>query len=107
MALCTSRDTFVKELREINPDVLYVVPRILELIKAKTDFLEGPFINCLTPLILKRVLGKNLKTIFVGGAKLQTSTKEFFIKNGYNICEGYGCTELSPMVSVNHMITYL
>lgn len=103
MALCTSRDTFVKELREINPDVLYVVPRILELIKAKTDFLEGPFINCLTPLILKRVLGKNLKTIFVGGAKLQTSTKEFFIKNGYNICEGYGCTELSPMVSVNHM----
>ena len=41
--------------------------------------------------------------MFVGGAKLQSSTKEFFTRNGYTICEGYGCTELAPMVSVNHM----
>lgn len=103
MALCTDRGSFLKELKEIEPDVLYVVPRVLELIKSKVDFLDGPLINNFIPFVLSKVFGKNLKTIFVGGAKLQTPTKEFFKKYGITICEGYGCTELSPMVSVNHM----
>jgi long-chain acyl-CoA synthetase len=103
MALCTDRGSFLKELKEIQPDVLYLVPRILELVKSKIDFLDTPFINYVIPYILKKIFGKNLKTIFVGGAKLQTPTREFFKKYGITICEGYGCTELSPMVSVNHM----
>jgi long-chain acyl-CoA synthetase len=39
----------------------------------------------------------------MGGAKLDENTKNFFLKNGVNICEGYGCSETSPMVSVNHI----
>ena len=103
IALATNRGTFVKELLEIQPEVLYIVPRILELIKARVDRYDIPIIKHLLPLILTRVFGKNLNVMFVGGAKLQSSTKEFFTRNGYTICEGYGCTELAPMVSVNHM----
>lgn len=103
IALNSSREKFITELKEIQPDVLYIVPRILELIKARVDKFDIPIIKYLLPLILKRVFGKNLKIMFVGGAKLQSSTKDFFSRNGYKICEGYGCTELSPMVCVNHM----
>lgn len=103
IAISTSRFSFLKELKEIKPDVLYLVPRVLELIKSKTEFLDVSLLNTLLPILLKRVFGKNLKTIYVGGAKLQDSTKIFFKKAGYTLCEGYGCTELSPMVSVNHM----
>ena len=103
IALCSTRENFIKELKEIQPDVLYVVPRVLELIKSKVDFLDYSILSLVLPLILKRIFGKHLSIFFVGGAKLQSSTKEFFTKYGYVICEGYGCTELSPMVCVNHM----
>ncbi len=103
IALCSSRENFIKELKEIQPDVLYVVPRILELIKSKVEFLNKPIIEYILPIILRRVFGSNLKIFFVGGAKLQDTTKAFFHKYGYIVCEGYGCTELSPMVSVNHV----
>ena len=102
IAICSSREEFIQELKEIQPDVLYVVPRVLELIKSKVEFLNKPIIQYILPVVLKRVFGKNLKTIFVGGAKLQTTTRDFFQTNGYSICEGYGCTELSPIVSINH-----
>ena len=39
----------------------------------------------------------------MGGAKLSPNVREFYINNGINVCEGYGCTETSPMVSVNHI----
>ena len=103
IALATNRGTFIKELQEIQPDILYIVPRILELIKARVDKYDVFIVKYLLPLILTKVFGRNLKVMFVGGAKLQSSTKEFFTNQGYTICEGYGCTELSPMVSVNHM----
>ena len=39
----------------------------------------------------------------MGGAKLDNNTKKFYIDGGINICEGYGCSETSPMISVNHI----
>ncbi len=39
----------------------------------------------------------------MGGAKLQDSTKKFYKENGIIICEGYGATETSPIISVNHL----
>ena len=78
IALCSSRENFIKELKEIQPDVLYVVPRILELIKSKVEFLNKPIIKYILPIVLSRVFGSNLKIFFVGGAKLQDTTKEFF-----------------------------
>lgn len=94
---------FVKEMREINPDLLYLVPRILQLVKTKIEFFDKPILRNLIPLLLKRIFGLNLLTIFIGGSQLDESTKQFYINYGVNICEGYGCTETSPMVSVNHI----
>ncbi len=103
IALCSSRENFINELKEIQPDVLYVVPRVLELIKSKVEFLDKPILQYVLPIVLKQLFGSNLNIFFIGGAKLQDSTKDFFHKNGYIICEGYGCTELSPIVSINHI----
>lgn len=103
LALCSDKDKFIKELKEIQPNVLYLVPRVLDLIKSKVEYLDLPIIKIVLPLLLNRVFGKNLKYIFTGGAKLEHSTLAFFEKYNYIICQGYGCSETAPMVSVNHM----
>ena len=97
-------ENFLKELYDVKPDVLYLVPRIMEEIYKKLKFLDKPLINQLLPIILKKLFGKDLITIFMGGAKLHENHIKFFIKNNINICEGYGTTEASPMISVNHMV---
>ena len=38
---------------------------------------------------MKRIFGKNLITIFMGGAKLDPLTRKFYLDNNINICEGY------------------
>tara|TARA_Y100000741_G_C18257187_1_gene559411 strand:- start:682 stop:2136 length:1455 start_codon:yes stop_codon:yes gene_type:complete len=102
MAICSDKSEFLNELKEIKPEALYLVPRVLELIKEKTQIIDKPVIRSVLPLILSRVFGGNLKFIFSGGAKLSANTKRYYENNGIKICEGYGCTETSPMVSVNH-----
>ena len=102
IALSTSRETFLKECREINPTTLYLVPRILDLVKHKLHYFDNVLLEFCIPLLLERLFGNQLTYIFTGGAKLNHETKLFYEKYGYIICEGYGCTETSPMVSVNH-----
>ena len=102
LAICSDKSEFLNELKEVKPEALYLVPRVLELIKEKTQIIDKPVIRSVLPLILSRVFGGNLKFIFSGGAKLNADTKRYYENNGIKICEGYGCTETSPMVSVNH-----
>lgn len=102
IALASDKTTFINECREISPDVLYIVPRILDLIKQKLEKFDKPIIKIILPKLLNYILGNNIKYIFVGGAKLDDTTKQFFIKNNIKLCEGYGTSETSPMVSVNH-----
>lgn len=105
IALSSGPDKFVRELFEVRPNVLYLVPKVLELIKTKLNNLDYPIIKYLIPEILKGLFGKKFKTIFIGGAKLDDSTFKFYKDNGINICLGYGCSETSPMVSVNHIFS--
>ena len=102
IAISQSKDTFLKDLKEIKPDVVYLVPRVLELIKNKLSLLDTSLTKIFIPIALKYIFGGNLKQIFLGGAKLNDETKYFFESNGIILCEGYGCTETSPIVSVNH-----
>ena len=102
LAISSNKTEFLNELKEIKPDVLYLVPRVLELIKEKTQMIDKPVIRSILPLILSRVFGGNLKFVFSGGAKLSWDTKRYYENNGIKICEGYGCSETSPMISVNH-----
>tara|TARA_B100001758_G_scaffold246308_1_gene261082 strand:- start:1506 stop:2993 length:1488 start_codon:yes stop_codon:yes gene_type:complete len=103
IAIATNRENFIKECSEIQPESLYIVPRVLELVKSKIDMLDIPYIRKLIPFALRRIFGSRLQVIFTGGAKLEPETREFFKKQHILICEGYGSTELSPMVCVNHM----
>lgn len=102
-ALCSNKDIFLDECKEINPNVLYVVPKVLELIKIRLENFNKPVIKYIIPILLNGLFGDKLLNIFTGGSKLDNNTKNFFIENGINICEGYGCTETSPMISVNHL----
>ena len=103
VAICSGKDKFLSECREVKPDILYLVPKVLETIKNKLSLLNKPLINKVLPFIINKIFGGNITTIFMGGAKLDESTRNFFLNNGIIICEGYGCSETSPMITVNHM----
>ena len=102
-AICSSKENFINECKEIKPEVLYIVPKVLETVKNKVSALDKPIIRIILPIVLKRIFGNNLENIFMGGAKLDNNTKLFYENNGIKICEGYGCSETSPIISVNHL----
>jgi len=103
MALASSKENFIKECRQIKPDVLFVVPKLLELIRNKLSLFDKPLVKKSLHLILKYLFGGNIQTLFCGGAKLDKTTRDFYLQNGIVISEGYGCSETSPMISLNHM----
>ena len=51
----------------------------------------------------QEALGGNLKLIASGSAPLQPRLAQVFTAAGITICEGYGLTETSPVISVNEM----
>ncbi|MGC6422939.1 MAG: AMP-dependent synthetase/ligase [Flavobacteriaceae bacterium] len=51
----------------------------------------------------KEALGGNLSLIASGSAPLQPRLAQVFTAAGITICEGYGLTETSPVISVNEM----
>lgn len=102
IAISSNRESFIKECSEIQPSCLYLVPRVLDMIYQKLSIFDAPVIRVLMPLCLRYLFGFHLQYIFTGGAKLNQETRDFFHTYGYVICEGYGCTETSPMISVNH-----
>ncbi|MCF7807305.1 MAG: long-chain fatty acid--CoA ligase [Candidatus Marinimicrobia bacterium] len=58
----------------------------------------------LDALVLKKVravVGGEKNFFSAGGAPLEKSIEEFFLSCGLLICQGYGLTETSPMVSYN------
>lgn len=103
IAISNGPEHFIKELFEVKPNVLYLVPKVLELIKTKLEKLDYPIVKYAIPIILKKLFNRDFITIFVGGAKLDNTTFQFYKKHNINICLGYGCSETSPMVSVNHL----
>lgn len=103
ISISTDRENFINEIKQVKPSVLYLVPRVLQLIKNKLSVFDNPFTKFIIPTLLKRIFGGNIITIFVGGASVDYDTKLFFKKNGITLCEGYGCSETSPMISVNHL----
>uniref|UniRef100_A0AB39J7Q0 Long-Chain Fatty Acid--Coa Ligase n=1 Tax=Florenciella sp. virus SA2 TaxID=3240092 RepID=A0AB39J7Q0_9VIRU len=102
--ICSDRLKFIDECKEVKPDTIYIVPKILELIKSKTEKFDKPVIRFVLPYIIKHLFGNNLKLVFTGGSKLDDTVKDFYEKNGITICEGYGCSETSPIISLNHNV---
>lgn len=106
IVISSGKEFFINECKEIKPDILYVVPKILETIKHKFNLINRfnylPFHHVIMKKILTTILGNNIKIIFVGGSYLNIDTLLFYENLGIKICQGYGCSETSPLISINH-----
>lgn len=64
----------------------------------------SPLVSLFDILIYKRVresLGGNMEFFIGGGALLNTEIQRFFLAIGIPVCQGYGLSEASPIISSN------
>lgn len=86
---CLDKRTMFKEIKEVKPTILIVVPALAEI-----------FLN-LTKQFGLGFLGGKLKTIICGGASVPPYLVEEFPKFGVTLLPGYGLTETANLVSGN------
>ncbi|MBN1502273.1 AMP-binding protein [Candidatus Woesearchaeota archaeon] len=111
----------IKLMQKEKVNTLVTVPAFLELLKKKIeekaretrryDRLQHLLsVSKYMPLAVRKALlrrvrqaiGKNLNLIVSGGAPLNPETEIFFENIGMKVVQGYGLTECSPVVTVNH-----
>jgi len=106
----------IDTIRRERMSVLVAVPRIAESMKARLEGDLGADIRNNWQLaekekFLKRWwrfrkvhshLGWKFWAIISGGAALDQATEEFWRRLGYGVIQGYGLTETSSLVSLNH-----
>lgn len=88
----------VKNMGVFKPDVMLMVPLMLETIYKRLAA-AGPLIP--KKILAAKVFGGNLKIIFTGGAHLDPFYIEKFSEYGVEVLEGYGMSECSPVISCN------
>jgi len=91
-SVMTDPYSVVEKLPEVKPHVFFSVPSVWEKLVVLGDDLEG----------LKKITGGNLKFCLSGGAGLKRQVKERYLEAGMLILEGYGLTECSPTLTLNH-----
>lgn len=91
----------VKNFNLFNPQIVLLVPMIIESLYYKIN--EAARANPQVPkaLIAKQVFGTSLHTIYSGGAYLNPMLIDEFAEFGIEIIQGYGMTEFSPRISAN------
>jgi len=95
-------------IQEFKPTILMSVPYVLEKIHRKIN--EKRFVKTLNSVGLRKLMGRSLRKkmgnrlrlISCGGAPLNNEVAEFFSSMKLPIYQGYGLTELSPLVSTNY-----
>ncbi|HSM87364.1 MAG TPA: AMP-binding protein, partial [Candidatus Limnocylindrales bacterium] len=106
----------VETIQRERISVLVAVPRVAESLKGKIESDLGPSIRASWEIaehekFLKRwwrfrkvhsYLGWKFWAIISGGAALDQATEEFWRRLGYGVIQGYGLTETSSLVSLNH-----
>jgi long-chain acyl-CoA synthetase len=118
-------------IREISPTVMTVVPRILErlyetmtaagekicgiqklvfdhaiALAKRRNPLERRGVLCkiydkLVYSKMREAMGGRFRLVISGGGALNKTICRFLLNVGFDVCEGYGLTECSPVVSVN------
>lgn len=87
-----------KNLKLFKPDMVLLVPLVIESIYSKLKAAGGMMPK---KLVAKAAFGGNLKTICSGGAYLDPEYVDRFAEYGITILQGYGMTECSPVISTN------
>lgn len=91
----------VKNMGIFKPDIVLLVPMIIETILFKLNEAAKVNPDVPKPAMAKAVFGGNLKTIYSGGAYLNPELIDSFAEYGIELLQGYGMTECSPRISVN------
>lgn len=86
---CQDKRTMFKEIKEVKPTILILVPALAEI-----------FLN-LTKQFGLGFIGGELKTIICGGASVPPYLVLEYPKLGVNLLPGYGLTETANLVSGN------
>ncbi|PYP90961.1 MAG: AMP-binding protein [Candidatus Angelobacter sp. Gp1-AA117] len=106
----------IAAIKSERVSVLVAVPRVMESLKHK---IEHEFPNQLSRHFaasaqhhfllrwwrfrkIHREFGWKFWAVVSGGAALDTSTEEFWRRLGYVVIQGYGLTETSSLISLNH-----
>jgi len=102
---------------EVKPNVVFLVPLIVEkiykkqiqpLLAKKTmrwvlsiPFLDQPILSQIRKKLMD-AFGGEFSQIIVGGAPLNAEVEEFFTKIKFPFTIGYGMTECAPLISYSH-----
>lgn len=91
--LCSNTDNMFAEIQEIKPTLFCAVPLIFEKLYSLCRQ------NDTDP---RTVLGGKIKYLFNGGAHLSPELRRYFKESGLCLCDSYGLTETSSLVSVEY-----
>ena len=90
---------FAKNLEFYKPSGMFAVPAVINAMHKKAEAAEKKFGKLLAKGGIKKAFGGNLTRIFSGSAPLKPELIEAFKRYGVQLCQGYGLTETSPVVT--------
>lgn len=91
----------VKNIQVFKPNIILLVPMIIESLYYKLTELVNANPQVPKQLIAKKIFGDTLHTIYSGGAYLNPVLINAFAEFGISLIQGYGMTEFSPRISCN------
>lgn len=92
----------VRNMKRFSPNIILVVPMILESMYYKLNEASKASPNIPKPMIAQAALGGKLQTIYSGGAYLNPKFIKGFREFGIQVLQGYGMTESSPRIACNY-----
>jgi long-chain acyl-CoA synthetase len=106
----------ISTIKRERVSVLVAVPRVVESLKSRMEVEQADSIGKSWEIAenekflkrwwrfrnVHRMLGWKFWAIISGGAALDQNTEEFWRRLGYVVIQGYGLTETSSLISLNH-----
>jgi long-chain acyl-CoA synthetase len=106
----------IATIKRERVSVLVAVPRVMESLKSRMEVEQADSIGKSWEIAenekflkrwwrfrkVHRMLGWKFWAIISGGAALDQTTEEFWRRLGYVVIQGYGLTETSSLISLNH-----
>jgi long-chain acyl-CoA synthetase len=97
LALAESTESVVQNLQEVQPTHISSVPRFYEKL---LPMVAGPD-PTITGKRMRAIFGPRMEWLGSGGAPLPFPVAQAFQAAGFNVLQGYGLTETSPVLTFN------